>query len=279
MIKFKLMSILLSGCLATGIGAGNLGSNFKNIKPMDPAKIIETIKNNIDKNVNENKDNSNNEVEDNTSNEDTTNTETNNGTESNETSNEVPVDNENNTPEEVEEETTVETPEVKEPEVETPAPSEETNTGNTQGNTGDNTQAEASDKFIAEIEQAIFTRVNKERAAAGLPALQYNKTMEHYARIKSQDMGDRGYFDHRNPEGQLITTKMQADGVSYRSWGENIAYISGMSNNAQLATRFMDNWMNSSGHRANILSSNFSSIGIGVYKIGNTYYATQEFYR
>jgi len=52
-----------------------------------------------------------------------------------------------------------------------------------------------------------------------------------------------------------------------------------MSGNSQLATKFMDNWMNSSGHRANILSTNFTSIGVGVYKIGNTYYATQEFYK
>ncbi|WP_195263878.1 CAP domain-containing protein [Clostridium sp. 1001275B_160808_H3] len=136
-----------------------------------------------------------------------------------------------------------------------------------------------SSSYIAEIEQAIFQRVNQERAAAGLPALSYNGTMEHYARIKSKDMGDRGYFDHKDPQGKLITEQMKADGVSYSAWGENIAYIQGVSGNATLATQFMDNWMNSSGHRANILSSNFSSIGIGVYKIGNTYYATQEFYR
>jgi uncharacterized protein YkwD len=279
MIKFKLMSILLSGCLATGFGAGNFASNFKNVKTVDPAKIIETIKNNSNKNITDSKDNTNNEIDENinennngnTSNEDVNN-EDNNVNENNGTNNEVPVENE--TPEVAEEDNTV----VPEKEV-TPAPSEETNTGNANNNTGDNTQKEASDKFIAEIEQAIFTRVNQERAAAGLPALQYNDTMENYARIKSQDMGDRGYFDHRNPEGQLITAKMQADGVSYRSWGENIAYISGRSGNAALAQQFMDNWMNSSGHRANILSSNFSSIGIGVYKIGNTYYATQEFYR
>lgn len=59
--------------------------------------------------------------------------------------------------------------------------------------------------YIAEIEQAIFQRVNKERAAAGLPALSYNTTMEHYARVKSKDMGDRGYFDHKDPQGRLIT--------------------------------------------------------------------------
>lgn len=133
--------------------------------------------------------------------------------------------------------------------------------------------------YIAEIEQAIFQRVNQERTAAGLPALSYNTTMEHYARIKSKDMGDNGYFSHEDLQGKLITEQMKADGVSYRAWGENIAYIQGMNDNSALATKFMDNWMNSSGHRANILSTNFSSIGIGVYKIGNTYYATQEFYR
>lgn len=133
--------------------------------------------------------------------------------------------------------------------------------------------------YIAEIEQAIFQRVNQERIAAGVPTLSYNVTMEHYARLKSKDMGDKGYFSHEDLEGKLITEKMKIDGVSYNAWGENIAYIQGINNNSILATNFMDNWMNSSGHRANILSANFKSIGVGVYKIGNTYYATQEFYR
>lgn len=136
-----------------------------------------------------------------------------------------------------------------------------------------------SSEYIAEIEQLIFQKVNQERAAAGLSALNYNSTMEHYARLKSKDMGDRGYFDHADPEGKYITEQMKADGVSYRAWGENIAYISGVSGNSALADKFMTNWMNSSGHRANILSSNFTSMGVGVYKIGNTYYATQEFYK
>lgn len=140
-------------------------------------------------------------------------------------------------------------------------------------------QTPSNDKFMAAVEKRIFERVNEERAKAGVPALSYNDTMEKYARIKSQDMGDRGYFDHTNPEGQLITAKMQQDGVSYRAWGENIAYIGGMSDATALADSFMNNWMNSPGHRQNILSNNFSSIGVGVYKIGNEVYATQEFYR
>ena len=133
--------------------------------------------------------------------------------------------------------------------------------------------------FMAEVESMIFNKVNEERTKNGLAPLSYNGTMEHYARVKSQDMGDRGYFDHNNQEGELITAQMLRDGVTYNAWGENIAYIGGISDANALANQFMTNWMNSSGHRANILSSNFTSIGVGVYKIGNTVYATQEFYR
>lgn len=140
-------------------------------------------------------------------------------------------------------------------------------------------QSVNNSNFMDQVESMIFTKVNEERAKNGLAPLSYNNTMEHYARFKSQDMGDRGYFDHNNPEGELITAQMARDGVSYNAWGENIAYIGGVSDPTALANQFMTNWMNSSGHRANILSNNFSSIGIGVYKIGNKVYATQEFYR
>lgn len=136
-----------------------------------------------------------------------------------------------------------------------------------------------SDKFMAQVEQAIFNKVNEERAKAGVPTLNYNTTMEKYARIKSQDMGDKNYFSHEDQSGNLITVKMKADGVSYRAWGENIAYIGGVTDPTALANQFMKNWMNSEGHRKNILSTNFESIGVGVYKVGNRVYATQEFYK
>lgn len=133
--------------------------------------------------------------------------------------------------------------------------------------------------FSSQIEQLIFTKVNEERARAGMSTLSYSSLMEKYARIKSKDMGDKNYFDHRNLEGELITAQMARDGISYRSWGENIAYIGGVSDINELANQFMINWMNSQGHRENILSPNFTSIGVGVYKAGNRYYATQEFYK
>ena len=138
-------------------------------------------------------------------------------------------------------------------------------------------QSNNSSSYIAQIEQMIFNKVNEERAKAGVAPLSYSNTMQKYARIKSEDMGVRKYFSHEDPNGQLITAKMKADGVSYNAWGENIAYLSGYSGDSNIANQFMTNWMNSSGHRANILSPNFTSIGVGVYKIGNTYYATQEF--
>lgn len=133
--------------------------------------------------------------------------------------------------------------------------------------------------FYEQVEQLIFNKVNEERAKAGVQALTYNPTMETYARIKSKDMGVRNYFDHVDPDGEMITAQMARDGVSYNAWGENIAYIGGVTDPVALANQFMTNWMNSPGHRANILSTNFTSIGIGVYKSGNKYYATQEFYK
>lgn len=136
-----------------------------------------------------------------------------------------------------------------------------------------------NEKFMAQVEQAIYEKVNIERGKAGMSALSYNNTMQKYARIKSQDMGDKNYFDHKDLQGNLITVRMQNDGVKYSAWGENIAYIGGVSDPVQLANQFMNNWMNSSGHKANILSGNFASIGVGVYKVGNKVYATQEFYR
>ena len=151
------------------------------------------------------------------------------------------------------------------------------NNKNNVANTADNTIV--NDQYMAQVEQAIFNKVNEERAKAGVAPLSYNTIMEKYARIKSKDMGDNNYFSHTDKSGNYINTKMKADGVTYQAWGENIAYIGGVTDPVALANQFMTNWMNSEGHKKNILSTDFSSIGVGVYKVGNKVYATQEFYR
>ncbi|VYU56454.1 CAP domain-containing protein [Clostridium tertium] len=266
MSKSKVVTIIVSlgVIVALGVGAYFMYSNKQT--PDDIAKVEEKDKTPSDKEAKENKDNNpntpnNNDKQPNASHE-------NNGGGTAENNN--PANNNDN----AQPSNPPENPSV------TPAPpkTEERNNGGNPGNS--NKPSVPSDSnFATEIEQLIFERVNSERKAAGLSELSYNTTMEKYARIKSADMGDKGYFSHQDPQGKLITDNMKADGVSYNAWGENIAYIQGRSGSDSLAKEFMDNWMNSSGHRANILSTNFTSIGVGVYKIGSTYYATQEFYR
>lgn len=289
MIKSKLMMLLASAGLTIALAVGSFFIPSKTEAPNNDATKIQSNSETSSENKETKTDESNKVVE---TNKNTVTSAENVSNESNTNVNNESLNNEQTT--EVKTETSVQANQGTENNVSneefgtneqyipqqkpvvTPSQDSNTNSGqesNQKPNVSD------SSSYIAEIEQAIFQRVNQERAAAGLPALSYNGTMEYYARVKSKDMADRGYFDHKDPQGNLITEQMKADGVSYNAWGENIAYIQGVSGNATLATQFMDNWMNSSGHRANILSSNFTSIGIGVYKIGNTYYATQEFYR
>lgn len=207
----------------------------------------------------------------------------NNNNNNNNNNNVVPPTVDTETPSTPDTPTVDETPSVPEqtPSVpeETPSTPDTPVVDETADNSTEDNVTSADTNFMAAVETAIYNKVNEERAKAGVPALTYNTVMQKYARIKSQDMGDNNYFSHEDLNGNLITTKMKNDGVSYRAWGENIAYIGGVSDANALANQFMTNWMNSSGHRANILSTNFSSIGVGVYKIGNKVYATQEFYK
>ncbi|EOR26566.1 hypothetical protein A500_07641 [Clostridium sartagoforme AAU1] len=270
MSKSRIITLIISGFLAIAVAGGVYYTYSKNeVGDNNTTNIEENKKLASDKNKNDNDKNKETEIPDNSDGGPNINEENNDG--SPDLGGNVPNNNDNSNNETVPPSQPEQAPQA--PQGGSVNPNTITPEVPQQPSTSDNSN------YIAEIEQAIFQRVNKERAAAGLTALSYNTTMEYYARIKSKDMGDKGYFDHKDPQGRLITEQMKADGVSYNAWGENIAYIQGARGDSALATQFMDNWMNSPGHRANILSSNFSSIGIGVFKIGDTYYATQEFYR
>lgn len=110
-------------------------------------------------------------------------------------------------------------------------------------------------------ENLILQQVNAERAKAGLKPLQIDSRLTQTARTKSQDMIARGYFSHQSPTLGSPFDQMQRAGISYRYAGENIAGNSS-------AAGAMVSWMNSAGHRANILNPNFTHIGIGVVKGG-----------
>lgn len=121
------------------------------------------------------------------------------------------------------------------------------------------------------IEKEVVRLVNIERQKEGLTPLIYSSELSKVARIKSQDMGNNNYFSHSSPIYGDPFTMMKNFGIKYRVAGENIA--KGYSS----AKSVVNGWMNSSGHRANILNPNFGKIGVGYAEINGTTYWTQMF--
>ena len=118
------------------------------------------------------------------------------------------------------------------------------------------------------FEREVVRLVNVERRKNGLSELKYNWQLCRVARYKSEDMRDKGYFSHTSPTYGTPYQMMRSFGISYRTAGENIA-------KGQVSPEAVVNaWMNSSGHRANILNPSFTEIGVG-FASGN--YWTQMF--
>lgn len=106
-------------------------------------------------------------------------------------------------------------------------------------------------------EQEVFNLINAQRTAAGLSALKIDEELQNVARIKAKDMVDNNYFSHNSPTYGTPFNMIKNFGITYKAAGENIA---GNSTNKGAVNA----WMNSSGHKANILSSNYNYTGIGV---------------
>lgn len=114
------------------------------------------------------------------------------------------------------------------------------------------------------LETAVLNLVNQERQKAGLNPLTMSDKLVNLAEMKAQDMAQNNYFSHTSPTYGSPFEMLQKYGVSYRSAGENIAA------GQTTAEAVMQDWMNSSGHRANILNSSYTEIGVG-YFAGNKY--------
>lgn len=115
---------------------------------------------------------------------------------------------------------------------------------------------------------------NAVRALHGQPPLSYCEKAARSARLHSEDMAARGYFNHNTPEGVTSSQRMKNQGIRYSTCGENIA--AGYLN----AFELVDGWYNSSGHRSNMLSGGFDYLGVGIAKSDDGYgaYACQNFY-
>ncbi|WP_268626203.1 CAP domain-containing protein [Paenibacillus alvei] len=129
-----------------------------------------------------------------------------------------------------------------------------------------------SEQLRTSFEQQIFDLANAVRVRNGKKPLQWNDKIAGTARKHSGDMGERSFFDHNNPDGKSPFDRIKADGIVYKSAGENIAA-------GQTSAIFVhENWMNSEGHRANILGD-YSRMGVGVFFGGKSkVYYTENFY-
>ena len=153
------------------------------------------------------------------------------------------------------------------PDEETPAPDEGTPAPDEGTSAPDKEQTTGG--VISAYEAEVIRLVNEIRRQNGLGELTASAELSHVARLKSQDMHDKGYFDHTSPTYGSAFDMLRSFGISYRTAGENIAY--GYSTTQAV----VDAWMNSSGHRANILNASYTQIGVGHVQDGN--YCTQIF--
>ena len=134
---------------------------------------------------------------------------------------------------------------------------------------GDVINIPSVDSTVSSYEKEVVRLVNLERTSRGLKALEEDWQLTRVARYKSQDMKDNSYFSHTSPTYGSPFNMMKNFGISYRTAGENIA------RGQKTPAAVVNAWMNSSGHRANILNSSFTHIGVGYVASGN--YWTQMF--
>ncbi|WP_313890795.1 CAP domain-containing protein [Psychrobacillus sp.] len=122
---------------------------------------------------------------------------------------------------------------------------------------------------VSSVIQEVVNLTNKERAKAGLKALQMDTKLTQSAQAKSQDMKNKNYFSHTSPTYGSPFDQMKSFGVTYKSAAENIAM------GQRSATEVVNAWMKSPGHKANIMNPSYTHIGVGLSNSG--YYWTQQF--
>ena len=138
-----------------------------------------------------------------------------------------------------------------------PSSSGSSNSGTGGSSSSGNTSSSTETSNMNSDEKEVFDLINKQRTNNGLAALKNDSEVQRVARIKAQDMVDNNYFSHTSPTYGSPFDMLKSFKISYKTVGENIA---GNSSNSSAVTA----WMNSSGHKANILNSNFNYTGIGV---------------
>ena len=142
-------------------------------------------------------------------------------------------------------------------------PDGSTGTSTSESGTGD---SDAQDSKVTQAEmtqaEAVLQLVNQERKKAGVQPLTLSEKITSIANTKAKDMADKNYFSHQSPTYGSPFDMLKQFGVSYSYAGENIAA------GQKTAEEVMNSWMNSSGHRQNILNKNYTQLGVGFYRGG-----------
>ena len=141
--------------------------------------------------------------------------------------------------------------------------------------------AEASAQVVprpvsSQTEKRLFDRINAIRAEHRLPRLTNDERLSESAREFSCRLARDDFFGHVSTSGQTFTDRVRAAGLDYRAAAENIAKNVGAKNPVE---RAVQGWMKSPGHRANILSKEFTVSGIGICARGTAFYFTHIFLR
>lgn len=127
------------------------------------------------------------------------------------------------------------------------------------------------------VEAAILVGTNRFRSDHGLPPLRMDPALQRFARSRSQDMADRHYFAHTEPGGKDVFRLMRDAGIAFHYGAENIHLTRGVPLE-DVAETAMDGWIHSPGHRANLLATQPTLIGVGVVRTASgATYSTQVF--
>lgn len=135
-----------------------------------------------------------------------------------------------------------------------------------------------TERELRALEQQVHRLINEQRRRAKLAPLLWHEAVARAAREHSKNMAERDFFDHTDPRLGDVDQRLNRFRIAWRACGENIFMLHGYENPAQVAVQ---GWMQSPGHRANILRKEFTHAGVGVFyrPRDQRYYLTQIFLR
>jgi uncharacterized protein YkwD len=134
----------------------------------------------------------------------------------------------------------------------------------------------AQSATLAQMEVKVRQQINQIRQEHGLKQLQANEKLAKVARAYSHQMAEKNFFSHTGPDGRKVAQRVHSAGISYWVVGENLFKCTNAPDPVSLGIK---GWMDSPGHRENILRPEYTQTGVGIWRTGNTYYFTQLFLR